>query len=242
VRPAPRRSTDGGSVDRARPSKERPMSATDENDFDIVAPIYDAIASFFFAGTIKQSQIDLLPRLKDIDSALIVGGGTGWFLLELLERTAVKRVVYVELSESMLAKSRRLIERKRPEWLHRVDFRLGTEAALTPADGSFSLIATCFFLSCFNDENAAGMIERLHPWLAPDGHWLNVDFQFPEGGLPRLTAHAVFKVMFTFFNVFSNLEAKRPPLSHIGFDRVGLHTRVERTFYARMIRAKLLSH
>lgn len=217
------------------------MSAIADNNFDIVAPIYDGLATLTFAGAIRRAQVALLPRVANVDTALVIGGGTGWFLLELLERTAVRRVVYVELSESMLNKSRQLIARRRPEWLSRVDFRLGTEQSLTPADGTFSLVVTNFFLACFGDENAAGMVERLHKWLAPDGRWLFVDFHYPQSGWKLRSAQALYKVMFTFFNVFSNLEALRPPKYELGFDRTDLQIETERTFYADMIRARLLS-
>src|SRR3954471_12228451 len=81
------------------------------NDFDLVSPIYDVLATLSFAGSIHRAQVALLPELADIDTALIIGGGTGWFLLELLRRTKVRRVTYLELSPKMLRKSKALVEK-----------------------------------------------------------------------------------------------------------------------------------
>ena len=211
-----------------------------QNNFDLVAPIYDGLATLVFGGAIKRSQIALLDRLEDVESALVIGGGTGWILRELLARTSVKRVVYVELSAGMLEKSRKLIERSHPEWLSRVTFRQGTEESIEQSDLPFDLIVTNFFLACFNDANCTQMIQRLHPFMAPDGRWLFVDFQLPLFGPKRLAAKALFKVMFTFFNVASDLESKGPPNYSLGFDPLKLRTLHDRTFYADMIRVKVL--
>jgi tRNA (cmo5U34)-methyltransferase len=210
------------------------------NDFDMVAPIYDALATLVFAGAIRRAQVSLLHRLRGLDRGLILGGGTGWFLLELLERTDIKRVLYVEMSPKMLESSRQLIAQRRPEFLSRVEFRLGTEQSVTSEDGPFDLLVTNFFLDLFSDQNCAQMIERLHPNLAKDGRWLFVDFHTPEGGWQRVAAVGLFKVMFTFFNVTSKMESKRPPHYQGTFDRLGVRTDVEEHFYGSMIRAKLL--
>jgi len=218
------------------------MSKFANNNFDAVSPIYDALAGLVFAGNIRRSQIALLPKIKTIDSALVIGGGTGWFLLELLARTDVRKVLYIELSKDMLDKSRRLVEKRAPQWLDRVEFRLGSEESIKAEDGPFDVIATNFFLACFGDANCAQMINRLHPHMAENGRWLFVDFQVPDRGWRKLAAMALFKVMFTFFNVFSGLEARRPPNYELGFQQVGLKPQTERRFYARMIHVKLLAN
>jgi ubiquinone/menaquinone biosynthesis C-methylase UbiE len=218
------------------------MSNSDMNDFDVVQGIYDGLSTVAFFGDIHRSQVILLPEVANVDSALVVGGGTGRFLLELLAQTAVKRVVYIEKSEKMLRKSQHLLETKHPEWRDRVDFRLGTEELLTPADGRFALIVTPFLLSCFDQANSTSMFLRLAPWLASDGRWLFTDFEMPKRGFwLRLNAGVVFKIMFKFFNVFSNLEAKAPPRYDEGFAAAGLKVLIDRRVHFDMIRAALLA-
>jgi len=211
------------------------------NNFDLVAPIYDTLATVVFAGAIRRAQTSLLPQLQGRQNALILGGGTGWFLLELLERTDVGKVLYVEKSGNMLDKSEQLLLAHRPDWARRVEFRLGTEESVLPEDGPFDLLVTNFFLDLFSDANCAQMIERLYPNLADKGRWLFVDFHTPEAGWERLAAKSLFKVMFTFFNVTSQMESRRPPPYQTTFDRLGLRTEVEQHFYGSMIRAKLLA-
>jgi len=210
------------------------------NDFDLVAPIYDGLAALVFGGAIRRAQTTLLPRLRDAQRAVIVGGGTGWFLLELLDRTDVEHVLYVEKSEIMLNKSRELLLARAPQWANRVEFRLGTEESVTEQDGAFDLMVTNFFLDLFHDTNCAHMIEQLASKLSPTGRWLFVDFHTPEGGWQRTASEALYTVMYGFFSLTSRIESRRPPQYQDTFDRLGIQTEVEEKFYATMIRAKLM--
>jgi tRNA (cmo5U34)-methyltransferase len=214
-------------------------TALARNDFDLVSPVYDALAGLVFAGAIRRSQIALLPALQHADRVLVIGGGTGWFLYELLARTPARRVVYLELSREMLERSRALVAKRAPEWLDRVEFRHGTQADLGRHE-QFDVIATNFFLGCFSDENCARVVAELFPHLGERGQWLHVDFVYPKSGLTRLCALVLFRVMYLFFNVFSGLEARRPPRSALGFARLPLDTEQGATFYGGMIDAKLM--
>ena len=211
------------------------------NDFDLVAPIYDVLASIVFRGAIRRAQIALLPRLESARKILIIGGGTGWFLLELLRRVPAPHVLYVEKSSKMLASSQKLIEQSAPQHLSRVEFRLGTEESLSLRDGEYDVIVTNFFLDLFADENGLQVASCLAKQLAPSGRWLFVDFQLPARGLSRVYALVLFRIMFTFFNVVARMESRRPPdYEHI-FARLGLRTREELLFHASTIHARLLS-
>ena len=210
------------------------------NDFDLVAPIYDGLAALVFGGAIRRAQTRLLPELRNAQRALIVGGGTGWFLLELLDRTDVEHVLYVEKSEIMLNKSRALLMQRTPQWANRVEFRLGTEESVTAQDGAFDLLVTNFFLDLFVDANCVHMIEQLASKLSSNGRWLFVDFHTPEGGWQRTASDALYTVMYGFFSLTSQIESRRPPQYQDTFDRLGVRTEVEEMFYATMIRAKLM--
>lgn len=213
----------------------------DRNDFDLVAPIYDRLAALVYGGKIKHAQTALLPQLQGVNNALVLGGGTGWFLHELLAQTPVRRVLYVEKSRPMLDRSRRLIARTNPEWLERVEFLHGTDESVTAAHGPFDLLVTNFFLDLFSEANCADMIERLYPHLKAGGRWLFVDFHLPDGGWRRAAAWALFRVMYTFFVVTSKIESRMPPDYGRTFDRLGLVKTIEQPFYATMIRAQLLT-
>jgi ubiquinone/menaquinone biosynthesis C-methylase UbiE len=210
------------------------------NNFDFVSPIYDALAVVSYAGSIKRAQLALLPEVKDINTAVIVGGGTGWFLVELLSRTNVRHVTYVDLSASMLRKSKELLERTHPEWMNRVEFRLGSHESLTEADGPYDLVVTNFLLDLFSDENCFKIAQALSKRLAPSGRWMFVDFLVPERGLARWVAIPLYAGMFTFFRIMSETESRMPPDYEAALTRLGLTRYMEKQFHFKMIRAWLL--
>ena len=210
------------------------------NDFDRIAPLYDRLAALTFGGAEQRAQTQLLPELRDARSALVLGGGTGWFLLSLLQQTRVERVLYIEKSENMLELSRAMLATRAPEELGRVEFRLGTEESLRADDGPFELVVTNFFLDQFNNHSCPQVIEQLASKLSAEGHWLFVDLHTPESGWQRIAAKALFKLIYSFFALTSHVEARRPPHYQATFDRLGLQVRREETFYATMIRARLL--
>ncbi len=219
---------------------EQALRVERRNDFDLVAPIYDGLASLVFFGQLKRAQLSLLPRLQGVKNVLVIGGGTGWFLLELLRAVRPARVLYLEKSSKMLSYSRDLIRREAPDQLANVDFRLGTEDSLEDGDGAFDLIVTNFFLDLFSTENSAAVAKSLSMRFARDGKWLFTDFQLPARGLLRLYAHVLFKVMFTFFNIFSRMESRRPPDWDRIFGPLRLTTFCEQTFYGDIIHSRLL--
>lgn len=210
------------------------------NDFDLVAPFYDQLATLVFAGAIRRAQVAMLPELRDAERVLILGGGTGWFLLELLRALPAAHVLYIDKSPKMIAESAALISRAAPQESARVEFRSGTEQSLRAEDGLFDLVVTNFFLDLFSEDNALAIAHGLRKFLAPDGRWLFVDFELPRTGLARLYAQVLFKVMFTFFNVVSRMESRKPPDYGRIFKELGLAEVEHRKFYASIIHAKLL--
>jgi tRNA (cmo5U34)-methyltransferase len=218
----------------------RPATLVVRNDFDLVAPIYDALASLVFGGALRRAQFALLERVRDARRVLIIGGGSGWFLRELLARCNAQHVLYIEQSPKMLAYSRAAVAEAAPESLSRVEFRLGTEESLSAADGEFDLVATNFFLDLFEQSGAAGIARRLCERLAAHGRWLFVDFELPERGPVRLYGLLLFRVMFTFFNVVARMESRWPPDYARIFEPLGLRVTHERRFYASLVRARLL--
>lgn len=231
------------SVERPRPVTHVDDSAhrARRNDFDLLAPVYDELAGLVFGAAVRRAQTELLPEVRNVQRALILGGGTGWFLRALLEQTRVQRVLYVEKSANMLHRSHELLAAEAPPALARVEFRLGTEESLSPNDGPFDLIVTNFFLDQFDDPSCALIIERLAAQLSAAGHWLFVDIHTPDSGWERVAAKLLYKLVYTFVGVTSHVEARKPPHYQATFDRLQLRTQLEATFNRDMIRARLLS-
>src|SRR5690348_16816239 len=98
------------------------------NSFDRIAGFYDALARIVFGKHIMNSQCYFLDALNDGSKVLILGGGTGWLLAELLSRKPHCEVWYVEASQRMIT----LSEVKTGAVKKNVHFIHGTEQSIPP--------------------------------------------------------------------------------------------------------------
>ena len=142
-----------------------------------------------------------LDRIPSGASVLIVGGGTGWLLEPLLAGSPPGRIVYLEASANMLARtSRRMLKR---QLLGTVEFRLGNETTL---HDDFDVIITPFVLDLFTDETLqTQFIPRLHNALKPGGLWLVTDFVQTDIWWQR----ALLWSMIGFFRLTANIETRQ---------------------------------
>ncbi|MDB5235591.1 MAG: hypothetical protein JWR44_2584, partial [Hymenobacter sp.] len=133
--------------------------------FDRVAWCYDALTGLVFGPALQRSQLAALAGLPTgAPHLLILGGGTGWVLTEVLRQRPQATVLYLEASPNMLARARARLARERPEATAQVDFRHGTQAALGPAE-RFDAIVTFFVLDCIALPELPGALARLERWL-----------------------------------------------------------------------------
>ena len=143
-------------------------------DFDWVAPFYDSLAFLVFGHRLKRAQVVFLNQIPANARILLVGGGTGWLLQQVLTQCQPNHVVYLEASAKMLAlASKRVINHN---VVGSVTFRVGDETSLKPEE-SFDVIITPFVLDLFTGKYLQKtLIPQLHGKLKPGGLWLVTDF------------------------------------------------------------------
>ena len=198
--------------------------------FDRVAWFYDALATLVFGPALRNTQRAALAGLPDgAPHLLILGGGTGWVLAEVLRRRPAATVLYLEASPRMLARAR---ARLRPGQLAQVDFRHGTQAALA-AHESFDAVLTFFVLDCIAAPDLPDALARLHAALRPGGRWLLADFRPARQGWQRLLLAA----MFGFFRLTTRLRARELPDLAAALAARGLHGELKGQFYGRATEA-----
>ena len=172
--------------------------------FDRVAWFYDALAALVFGPALRNTQRAALGGLPaGAPHVLILGGGTGWVLLEVLRRRPTATVLYLEASPRMLARAR---ARLPPGQLTQVEFRHGTQAALAPGE-TFDAVLTFFVLDCIAAPDLPHALHRLHAALRPGGRWLLADFRPARRGWRWLMLAA----MFWFFRLTTRLRARELP-------------------------------
>ncbi len=172
-------------------------------NFNWVAPVYDTLAFIVFGHRLQRAQGVYLNRIPLGSSVLIVGGGTGWLLEQVLVRCQPKHTVYLETSSQMVARaSRRML---RNALMGSVDFRVGDETALLPGD-QFDVIITPFVLDLFTETTLqSSIIPPLLAALKPGGTWLVTDFIQP----PAFWQKTLLWFMIRFFRLTAGIEATK---------------------------------
>jgi len=172
-------------------------------NFNWVAPVYDTLAFVVFGHKLQRAQVVFLDQIPVGASVLLVGGGTGWLLEQLLMRGTTKRIVYLETSSAMVARASRRMIRKSLQGS--VNFRVGDQTALLPNE-SFDVVITPFVLDLFTETTLKNQfIPPLLNVLKPAGLWLVTDFVQP----PAWWQKALLWVMIRFFRLTASIEASR---------------------------------
>jgi ubiquinone/menaquinone biosynthesis C-methylase UbiE len=187
--------------------------------FNFFAPFYDFFSWLFFGNAILNAQTYLLPELKKCKTVLIFGGGTGKLLVELAKRNLAEHYCYVDISDKMIAISRKRMKKNFPEKINSVQFICGSVEDIA-ANEKFDLIITPCVLDCFDDEKLPGVMRQLQAHLAQNGEWLFVDFNIPEKPLRRSFSSIKIRVMYFAFNVICGIGVKRLPDFEKGFGRL----------------------
>ncbi|GAA3956404.1 class I SAM-dependent methyltransferase [Hymenobacter algoricola] len=206
-----------------------------EAGFDRVAAFYDPLSRLVFGQALKQAQRKALEALPPgYPYVLIIGGGSGWVLLEVLRQRPNARVLYVEASPLMLVKSRETVRRHAPEHAAQVEFRLGTQTSLQPQE-SFDAVVTFFFLDLFAPAPLRLIVEQLAAARRPGAPWLLADFCPPR----TLWQRALLVSMYGFFRLTTGISAWWLPRIHAELTRLGLQPRQQTFFYRGMVEATI---
>ena len=142
------------------------------NSFDRIAPVYDRLAGLVFGTAIQEAQRIHLGELSVAHEILILGGGTGRLLRDLLGQNSTSRVTYLEASQRMIElAAKNVSEADR----HRVAFIHGTQEILSD-EPRFDAIIINFFVDIFPSIELVGILRRLRAVLQPGGQLLCTDF------------------------------------------------------------------
>lgn len=207
-----------------------------DSGFDVVASFYDPLARLVYGRSLRRAQQAALEAGLPASEGrvLIIGGGTGWVLGEVLRRRPSAQVLYLEASPQMLHRSRAWLAKTLPQHIGQVEFRLGTEAALG-ADEQFATVVTFFFLDLFEPHRLRRLVQRLHAALAPGGAWLLADFAAPQ----RWWHALLLGLMYWFFGLTTGISARRRPPIEAELRRLGFSGVPAGRFFGEMIEASV---
>lgn len=201
------------------------------NNYNKIASFYDALAKLVFGQAQIDAQKDQLAYLNPGDKILIVGGGTGWILDEIAKLFPQKTTVdFVEASAKMIA-----IAKKRRVSYGLVAFINIPIEEFRP-NKKYDVVITSFFFDNFNQEHAKKNFSIIDNCLKKNGLWFFSDFYVRQ--INKTTWKSLMlKVMYLFFNLTANVEAKRLVSMQSVFKDNGFEAVTERWHYKRFIRA-----
>lgn len=198
-----------------------------KNSFDRIAPYYDNLAKLVFGNILKEAQRTYLPVIPPRARVLIMGGGTGWLLKDLLAGNAGCQVTYLEASRKMVDLSRRrLTDTEQNRVLFIVDDNLQKVMHET-----FDVVVCHFFLDLFVEDQLRRVITQLRERLSPGGLFLLCDFQHTGKW-----SHALLeKVMYWGFRLTCGIQAYQLHDYHSYLQEAGLVLKGETAFYQEMV-------
>lgn len=198
------------------------------SDFNSIAPVYDTLSSLVFGKSIRRAQVQFLHYVPAGSKVLILGGGTGWIISELLTVNPTCRVWYIEASAKMLELSRKhLSEGDNVVSIH------GTEDSI-PDNVIFDAVITNFYLDLFTSASCRSLIAKIATRINPNSIWLVSDFQSTTWW-----QRAMLSIMYRFFKTVAKVGTQSlPPWKEIFIER-GFREGQVKTFYANFIRSSL---
>lgn len=176
------------------------MALTSPPRFDRVAAVYDLLAGIVFGDRLWQAEARAYAQVRPGDRVLVVGGGTGKALPDLLLQSP-QEVVFVDASAQMVARAKQAMPEGTVRWVVRdaLEFR-----DLQP----FDCISTPFFLDLFPQQQAVAMVAHLSTFLRPGGKWLVTDFSLKHANQRQ---RALVQFMYAFFRITTGMQARFLP-------------------------------
>ena len=204
------------------------------HSFSPVAGFYDMLAQIVFGRKLQEAQMANLIYIADNSRILIIGGGSGWILQQVLQKTRHSSIVYLEASASMISKTEKQI--KNLININSIEYRLGTEETIETHE-KFDFIIVNFFLDLFCPTYLTPISEKLFKSLTPTGRWLITDFVQPANtGLPKCRAQILYKSMYLFFRVTCGISASALPDWENNLKRLPLEKINSAYFYHGLIK------
>ncbi|MFD3002498.1 class I SAM-dependent methyltransferase [Pontibacter toksunensis] len=208
-----------------------------DSGFHRVASFYDRLAHLVYGNALERAQESLLPHLPNKGRVLVIGGGSGWILEQLLITGKQLDILYLDAAPAMLQRARHRFDCFQQPHHCSVSFRLGTEEALQPHE-QFERIITPFLLDLFPPSRLQQLMQTLAAALTPHGYWLFADF-WPLQQPPPLRQQLLIRGMYTFFGLISGVKAKQLPDYASHFRSLSLEETCSSSFYGGMVQAKV---
>jgi len=197
-----------------------------KDTYRFLAKIYDPLTRIVFFGRLKKAKNTYLNRIQPHHKVLIVGGGTGDELVNLLERNPDQKIDYLETSAAMTT-----IALDRSGNFNGLNVRFLSEKA--GIDGKYDVIITSFFLDLFRDEELIKEAKSLYEELRVSGSWIFTDFQLNHNN--KFWQKPLVWLMYMFFRCTTGLKTQKLPNFNRLFEELNLDRNSTLSYYGGLI-------
>ncbi|MDQ3535472.1 MAG: class I SAM-dependent methyltransferase [Bacteroidota bacterium] len=206
------------------------------NDFDSIASFYDILVRIVFQKSLFNSQLTYLKNIPSQAKVLIIGGGSGWIINEILKVKPDVEIIYIELSKKMLNISKSKI----PESYHKkIIFIHGDETDIDNIQ-EYDVLITNFFLDVFSEIRLLKIVKLLQEKLQKKGLWILTDFvNPPKFSIKHIFQILLIKIMYIFFRLICRLEGDKLLDHKKIIQKAGLQLTDTKKFFYNMIEANL---
>jgi ubiquinone/menaquinone biosynthesis C-methylase UbiE len=199
--------------------------------FDRIAQYYDALAQLVFGDSIRHCQLEYLNKIIPGAKVLILGGGSGWLLGELMKINPSCRVWYLESSIKMLEMTKAKCGVSNPD----IIFIHGTEKNLQQCtEIHFDAVITNFYFDLFTSTSLNTALGDIKECLKPGVTLLVSEFV----AWTRWQRLLLF-LMYRFFRWACSIEARNLPDWEELLEKNGFVQRSEASFYFGFIKSAL---
>jgi ubiquinone/menaquinone biosynthesis C-methylase UbiE len=149
-------------------------------------------------------------------NALVLGDGDGRFAAQLLASAPRVQVESVDSSRAMLNLAGQRAKSTR------ISFRHSDARLIFPLPHQYDLIATHFFLDCFDRQDLEKLVTQIADAAQPGAVWLISEFRQPSKGWRAVWAWLWLRLLYFFFALTTGLRVRnitdhRPLLEASGF-------------------------
>jgi tRNA (cmo5U34)-methyltransferase len=203
--------------------------------FDLLSPFYDASVRLFFGRSLWKAQSYFLSQLPRAKHTLIIGGGTGKILEEMMHIDISDAYCYADISAQMIRLTELRISKRSPESLSPVTFITGTVDDV-PSSFSFDLIVTPYLLDMIPHSELLTEMKKMDRLLSDNGKWLFTDFNYPkEKKVMSSISKLVVKALYVPFMLFAGIRNSSLPDFSSAFSSLGYKAEKEKYLLGGML-------
>lgn len=169
---------------------------------DRIAPYYALMERLSFGSLLASLRRRYLNELGSARHVLVLGGGDGRALKDLLAACPRAQVDYVDCSRRMLELARRRAGSAR------VKYYLADALEWPMLQDYYDAVVTHFFLDCFTAPELDRLSRRLSVSAKPDANWVISEFRIPHTWLAS-AARGLIGLMYCFFGLLTGLKTNR---------------------------------